>query len=113
VEQRSSRIYPHEIWLDQNCAIFKMLVKTRAGQFGFLNFGLIRFFFESQVFGFSICTPPQRRSILVCENTKTESIHFDEKFPSNYIDRPRRCEGFILHTWHGHLSVDLSQLGRI
>jgi len=26
------------------------------------------------------------RSIPVCENTKTESIYFDGKFPSKYID---------------------------
>jgi len=38
------------------------------------------------IFGFSICTSPQCRSILVCDNTKMESI----KFPSKYIDQPRR-----------------------
>jgi len=48
------------------------------GRFGFFKFGSTRFVFQSQVlgfvfFGFSICTPPQCKSILVCENTKTES----------------------------------------
>ena len=39
-------------------------------------------------FGFSIRTSPQCKSILVCENTKMESIYFDGKFPSKYVDRP-------------------------
>jgi len=40
-------------------------------------------------FGFGICTPPQCKSILlVCENTKTESINFHKKFQLKYIERP-------------------------
>jgi len=34
------------------------------------------------IFGFSIRTSPQCRSILVCENTKTTSVYFDGKFLS-------------------------------
>jgi len=49
------------------------------------NFGLIRFGFQSQVLGFGffsfgILTPPQCKSILVCENTKMESINFHKSF---------------------------------
>jgi len=40
-------------------------------------------------FGFGIRTPPQCKSILVCENTKTEPINFHKKFQLKYIDRPR------------------------
>jgi len=40
-------------------------------------------------FGFGIHTPPQSKSFLVCENTKTELINFHKKFQLKYIDRPR------------------------
>jgi len=61
------------------------------GRFGFFNFGSIRFGFQSQVlgfgfFGFGIPPPQQCKSILVCENTKTESINFHKKFQLKYID---------------------------
>ena len=42
------------------------------------------------IFGFNIHTSMQCRSILVCENTKTESVYLDRKFPLKYIDQPRR-----------------------
>ena len=50
------------------------------------------------------------KSILVCENTKMESIKFDKKFQLKYIDQPRRVwRSFwskVFHTWHGRsLSV--------
>jgi len=57
------------------------------GRFGFFSFGLIRFSFQSQVLGFGIRTPPRCKSILVCENTKMESIYFDAKV--KHISRPR------------------------
>jgi len=43
------------------------MAKVGLGQFGFFNFGLIRFGFQSQVlrfvfFGFGIRTPPQCKS---------------------------------------------------
>jgi len=57
------------------------------GQFGFFNFGSIRFGFRSQVpvlgfgfFRFGIRIPPQCKSIVVRENTKMESMYFDGKF---------------------------------
>ena len=77
------------------------------GRFGFFNFGSIRFGFQSQVLGFGflgfgICIPSQcNNSILVCENTKTESRYFDGKF-SISTDHAQ-CEGFILHTRCGQL----------
>jgi len=37
---------------------------------------------ETTQLGFGIRTPPQCKSILVCENTKTESTYFHGKFPS-------------------------------
>jgi len=52
---------------------------TRAGLVWFFNFGSIRFSISStqlRFFSFGICTPPQCKRILVCENTKTESINF-------------------------------------
>jgi len=50
------------------------------------------------------------KSILVCENSKMESIKFDKKFQLKYIDQPRRVwRSFwskVFHTWHGRsLSV--------
>ena len=64
------------------------------GRFGFFKFGSIRFRFQSQVlgfgfFGFRICTPPQCKSIPLCENTNTESTNFDKKFHLKHTDRPR------------------------
>jgi len=64
------------------------------GRFGFFKFRSIRFGFQYQVLGFvffsfSLRTPPQCKSILVCENTKTESINFNTKFQLKHIDRPR------------------------
>jgi len=63
------------------------------GRFGCFNFGLIRFGFQSQVLGFScysfgIRTPLRCKSILVCENTKTELINFHKEFQLKYIDLP-------------------------
>jgi len=65
--------------------------QLRLGRFGFFNFGSHRFGFQSQVlgFGFVIRTPLQRKSILVRENTKTESTNFHKKLQLKYIDRPR------------------------
>jgi len=70
------------------------MAKVGLGQFGFFNFRSIRFGFQSQVlgfvfFGFVIRTPCNARVILLCENTKTESINFHKKFQLKYIDRPR------------------------
>ena len=50
----------------------------------FLSISSTRF----QFFGFGIHRPPQCKSILVCENSKMESIKFHKKFL--YIDQPRR-----------------------
>jgi len=78
------------------------------GRFRFCNFGSILFGFQSQILSlcyisFSIRTSPQ--CILVCENTKTESINSDKKFQLKYTDRSRRVwRNFwrqVLHTWHG------------
>jgi len=71
---------------------------------------------------FSIRTSLQRGTILVCENTKTESIYFDGKFLSKYIDRPRQVWSELFFTLGVvnsftlgvvNLSVNLSQLGII
>jgi len=73
----------------------------------FFNFGSIRFGFPSSTrfrfFGFSIRTPPQCRSILVCANTETESINFDRSFRRSILTDHAECEGVILHTRHGQL----------
>jgi len=39
---------------------------------------LVQFGFQSQVLGFGIRTSLQCKSVLVCENTKTESIYLTE-----------------------------------
>ena len=51
------------------------------GRFGFFNFGSVfnLKYSVSFFFGFGVHTPPQCKSILVCENTKTESINFPQK----------------------------------
>jgi len=64
------------------------------GRFGCFNFGSFGSVFNLKYsvlvfFGFGIRTPLQCKSILVCENTKTESVNFHKKFQLNYIDRPR------------------------
>jgi len=75
------------------------------GRFGFFKFGSIRFGFQSQVLGFvfffvfAICTPPQCKSIPVCENTKTESINFHKKFQLKHIDWPR----WVWRSYSSHL----------
>jgi len=86
---------------------------TRAG-----SLSIFQFWFDSvrlsisstrfQFFTFCICTPPQCKSIQVCENTKTELINFDKKFQLKYNDRSRRRRQVwtsfwwkVLHTWHG------------
>ena len=65
------------------------------------------------VFSVSVFIHHHNARVSYCENTKTESVYFDGKFPS--IDHAE-C-GVILHTWCGHLlhilsgwSVSLSQL---
>jgi len=50
-------------------------------------------------FCFSIRTSPQCRNILVCENTKTESMYFHGKFPSKCVDRPCR----VWRSYSSHL----------
>jgi len=70
------------------------MLRVGLDRFGFFNFGSIRFSFQSQVLSFvffdsAIRTPPQCKSIPMCENTKTESINFHKKFQLKYIDRPR------------------------
>jgi len=81
---------------------------------GFCNICSIWFGFQSQVLGFGFYIPPQCQSklILVPENTKTEWIYVDGKFPSKYIDRPRQVwRGMVNFFTLGviSLSVDLSQ----
>ena len=98
--------------------ILQSSVAARAGSVWIFKFRFdsIRFSISStqfRFFGFDIPTPPQCKSILVCENTKTESINFHRKFQLKYIDRPAECEGvsdgksFTLGTVG--LSVNLSQ----
>jgi len=67
-------------------------VESRAGSVWIFKFRFdsisstqFRFFF-----GFGIHTPLQCNSILVCENTKTESIKFDIKFQLKSDDRSCR-----------------------
>ena len=67
-----------------------------------IRFDSVRFSISSTrvlvFFGFGICTPPQCRSIPVCENTKTESINFDKKLHLKHIDRPRWvCRSYSSH----------------
>jgi len=77
-------IYQHftSVWHGQSVYQICSKDRTRAGSVGFFNFGWIRFGFQSQVlgfvffFGFGIRISPQCKSILVCENTKTELIYF-------------------------------------
>jgi len=55
----------------------------------------VQFGFQSQVLGFGFFSVSvfahhrNARVILVCENTKTESINFDKKFQLKHIDWPR------------------------
>ena len=51
------------------------------------------------IFGFSIRMSLQRRSILLCENTKTELIYFNGSFRQGISTDQVECEGVILHTW--------------
>jgi len=76
-------IYQHftSVWLGQSVYQICSKDRTRAGSVGFFNFGWIRFGFQSQVlgfvfFGFGIHISPQCKSILVCENTNTESTRY-------------------------------------
>ena len=62
------------------------------------------------IFGFTIRTSPQCRSILVCENTKTELIYFNGMFPSKCIDRPRRLwRSYSSHSVWSVWSVTIKQ----
>jgi len=74
------------------------------------------------IFGFSIRTSPQCRSVrVVCENTKTGSMYLDGKFPLKYVHRPRQVwRSYSSHSvWSApsysvwSVCVDLSQLGRV
>jgi len=63
-------------------------VRCRAGSVWIFQ---IRFGFQPQVlgfgfFGFGISTPPQCKSIPVCENTNTELINLHKKFHLKHID---------------------------
>jgi len=62
----------------------------RAGSVWIFRF---RFGFQSQVLDFGIRTPPQCKSILVCENTKMESINFHKSFNKSTLTEmvQRRC----------------------
>jgi len=82
--------------------------KCLIDQFAFFNFGLIRFSISStrfRFFDFGIRTPPRCKSILVCENTKTQWINLDEKFQLQYIDRP--CRVWRSYSSHSAWSVCL------
>jgi len=94
----------------------RSLFWIRLGWFRFFSFD-----FQSDVLGFvfffvfGIRRPPQCKNMLVCENTKTESINCDKKFQLSRLTGYTECEGVcfwwkVLHTWHG-LSVGLSQHG--
>ena len=47
------------------------------------------------IFGFSIRTSPQRRSILLCENAKTELIYFNGSFRQSISTDHAKCEGLF------------------
>jgi len=76
-------IYQHftSVWHGQSVYQICSKDRTRAGSVGFFNFGWIWFGFQSQVlgfgfFGFGIRISSQCKSMLVCENSKTELIYF-------------------------------------
>jgi len=81
--------------LSYSCITVQSLTPlTRVGSVWIFQFWLGSFFnlkySVSLFFGFGIRTPLQCKSILlVCENTKTESINFHKKFQLKYIDWPR------------------------
>jgi len=92
---------------------------TRAGSSWIfqIRFDLVRFSISSTrfrfSFGFGIYTPPQCKSIPVCENTKMESVNVDKKFHLKHIDRPcwvwRSYSSHLVWStpWHSAWSVCL------
>jgi len=66
----------------------------------FLDFSiLVRFSSVLFFFGFGIRTPPQCKSILVCENSKIESMYFDGQFLLKYINRTH----WVWRSYSSHL----------